>query len=70
MSNGIEPIPISVPEGPSDGDPELSLLAREAFRQGWLAARHWPNHPLPGHLFVTLECGACPTEAVLRIRWP
>jgi hypothetical protein len=63
VSSGIEPIPIlyeTMPDG----------ALKEAFRQGWEAARHWPNHPLPQHLFVRSEELLVSNRLLIRIEWP
>lgn len=70
MSSGIEPIPIQFPLGPPEGRTDTALMLKEAFRQGWEAARRWPNHPAPTHVFITLEQGPTKMEALLRIEWP
>lgn len=69
MSSGAEPIPIEFPDGPPEGGVDLMLVIKEAFRQGWASARHWPNHPLPQQLFVRLDIND-PETYVLRIEWP
>lgn len=68
MSSGIEPIPVPMPDG--NWTVELvDAILREAFRQGWLSARHWPNHQLPDPLTVELE-ETTPGEMIrLEISW-
>ncbi len=65
MSSGIEPIPI-----PGTGDLIMAdAVLKEAFRQGWLSSRHWPNHPLPKALVARIgstESG----DVLLEIEWP
>lgn len=50
----VEPIPIFLPTSP-EGEEVADAGLLEAFRQGWLSARHWPNHPLPSNLRATVE---------------
>lgn len=71
MSSGIEPIPIKL-GGETHLATNMDTLIKEAFRQGWLSARHWPNHPLPEHLFVKIEPiqEPGPASIVLKIEWP
>lgn len=69
MSSGFEPIPIPYIDSAPPGSMDSKALIKEAFRQGWLASRHWPNHPLPDHLFVSIS--AADSESMtLRIEWP
>lgn len=65
MSSGAEPIPVKDPDSLKLAD----AVVKEAFRQGWESARHWPNHPLPKHLFVKMD-SPDPDTIVLRIEWP
>lgn len=71
MSNGAEPIPIKL-GGKDHLQTNMDDLIKEAFRQGWESARHWPNHPRPQHLFVRIEPGDGPlvTSVLLTIEWP
>lgn len=66
----VEPIPLYVPstlpipEGMDTADAGLI----EAFRQGWLSARHWPNHQLP----TKIDCEVEETDdehVTLTMRW-
>jgi hypothetical protein len=66
VNSGTEPTPIK-DTGLSDTQTR-DLMIREAFRQGWESARHWPNHPLPKHLFITVHLGT--EDIVLKIEWP
>lgn len=70
MSSGTEPIPLDL-SLPPDSDPNIdhTRMLREAFRQGWLSARHWPNHPMPSHLFISLDTDD-QNNYLLRIEWP
>lgn len=71
MSSGIEPIPIEL-GGKDHLHTNMDDLIREAFRQGWESARHWPNHLLPQDLTISLLPGEGPlvTAVLLRIEWP
>lgn len=67
--NSIDPTPIPVdPAGaPTENRYMSGLLIEEAFRQGWLAARHWPNQPLPDRLDISIQ--NLVDEVTLRIEW-
>ena len=68
MSSGIEPTPIKL--GDQDQlQTNMDLLIQEAFRQGWLSGRHWPNHPVPQSLLTSIQ-QVSPDEIILKIEWP
>lgn len=71
MSNGVEPIPIRLQDinGPITAN-GIEALIKEAFRQGWLNSRHWPNHPFPQQLFVKIRPSDRPNSISLRVTWP
>lgn len=65
----VDPTPIYVPLITPEGMEVADAGLLEAFRQGWVAARHWPNQPLPRGL--TAEVAELDDDHVtLTISWP